>query len=244
MTSMPMECEACPTTLASLVLTGKKLIFFKGTWFCPSCHAKEVELTEISAKEADKRVEESRAQSNSLVDISRQIDQTIQLREDVFNAHTVAIMDLKKAIDEDTTIENKPLFLAEELHKRYSHLAKVVFDARSMIVDATNQQRAIHTYMATLSNQLRAEEREKLKLQDINYHPETPKTPKVRGTSSKPRTAKKIATLAECKEMAGKFNIPVEMLRMRLTVKTGETLEEAAREIAKKMGTFTPANSN
>ncbi len=231
MSQMPDTCEVCPTTLAELKseTPAKSLSIFMTIWMCPSCLNKEKELQGKSKAEADARVQTSR-----LLVESRRIDESIQVREDVFNAHTIAIIDLKTAIDSDTTIQNKPLALAEELHRRFQHLSKVIFDTRVILSDAGNQQRAIQTYMNTLSNQLRSEEREKLKLQDINYKPDVVKNPKIK-SSGKP---KKQPTMKECKEMAAAFGIDVEFIRARQIRQPNETVEESAREIAKKLGVF------
>lgn len=238
MAQIPDACECCPVTLDELRsrVPAQSLVIYKAMWMCPECLAKEKSLTEQSEKEADSRVAASRALSNNLINQARQIDDAIQLKEDIFNAHTVAIMDLKKAIDEDTAITNKPLALAEELHRRFTHLQQVIFDARSVLADAGNQQRAIQTYMNTISNQLRAEERAKLQLQDINYNPAVVKPAKVKkeGSSTKARGPKKFDKDA-LRNVCAKYNVPIDVVQL-MVVSKNMTPEAAAEFVAKTMG--------
>jgi len=186
----------------------------------------------LEKENSHKRQEPERAVAvmniNSIIDNARRIDQTVQVRTDLFNAATVAIVDLKKAIDEDGSIENKHFALATELTTRFNHFKKVIFEMSEEIVEKQNQQRAIQSYLNTLSNQLRVEEREKLKLQDINYKPESPKPIK----KSAP-TVKKVSKI-EIREMANKYNVP-ELAVQMLCVAKNLSPEDAAKSLQKAM---------
>lgn len=238
---MPIECECCPVTLASLrsETPAKSLVKFKTMWMCPACYRKEVALDEQSKAEAEQRVAESRAISaNNLIEFSRKQDQSVQVVTDIHNAYTVQIMELEAAIQNDETIpaDKKHVTLASELHTRYAHLAKVMFDARTMLAEAGNQQRAIQTYMNTLSNKLREDERAKFVLADISYNVEKQvKRAKKASVANPAKQAKKIPSMNECKAAAEKFGVAVELIRMRLTRVTGESAEQAAQAIAKKL---------
>jgi len=130
-------------------------------WFCSECwdieEAAVKANTAIPAQEA--RVANSRETMVATIDRSREIDNGIQIRTDLFNAATTSIIELKKAIDADEAITNKPYALAEELKKRFEHLKTVVFSLNEQLVDAGNNQRAIQQYLNNMANQLRAEER-------------------------------------------------------------------------------------
>jgi hypothetical protein len=231
MTKMPSVCEQCDVT------TG--LTLYKAMWLCVACRTIEETLQAQSDAEADKRVAESREKASHNIQITKSIDGTIQLKEDIFNAHTDAIKDFEREIMANPEIADDKKFLTvfEHLHSVYTHLAKVIFDTRQVLIDAGNQQRAIQQYMNDKQNKLRADERERLKLQDINYHPETIKEKKIKKVAStdSARQPKKGASLKECKEMAAKYEIDVSTLRMRMTRKPNESLEEAAQKIARKM---------
>jgi hypothetical protein len=125
---------------------------------------------------------------NSVLREASTIDSQIQVKTDIFNAKTKAILEIKDAILGDETIENKPYALAEYLTTRYKHLKNVIFEQNQVIIDAGNEQKAIQVYLNNLANSLRAEEREKLKIADINYQPSAAKI-------SKPKAIKPISTV-------------------------------------------------
>ncbi len=153
------QCECCPNT--------DTLVKFKTMMMCLDCYEKEKKLTEESTLGAAGRV----ADLNAAIRESQVIDVSINTRSDFFNAATIAIADLKAAIDADTNIENKNLKLAEVLMERFAHFKSVAFELQEKIVEANNHQKAIQVHLNTLANSLRAEEREKLKIQDLNYKP-------------------------------------------------------------------------
>jgi hypothetical protein len=148
------------------------MVIFTDMLMCSSCVELEIKaLNEhISGDDADKRVIDARA----IIDVSRQIDDTVKVVSDLFNAKTIAIIELDKAIQADDTIENKPYALAQFLHGRFVSLQSSIFGHKEAIVDETNEQKAIQLYFNQLSNRLRAEEREQFKIADINYKPSAP----------------------------------------------------------------------
>lgn len=237
---MPSECECCDTTLLSLKsqTPARSLVKFMGMWMCPTCYRKEHELQEQSKIEADMRVATSRATSDELIKNARAVDASIQLVPDIHNAYTVQIMELHKAINEDPTIpaDSKNSAMAQLLLERYTHVGKIMFDARQVLADGGQQQRAMQTYMNDLANKLRADERAKFQLVDISYNveQEVKKAKKAAKTSAK--LPKKTPSMTECKAAAEKFGVPVELVRMRTTRVHGETAEQAAAEVAKKIG--------
>jgi len=161
-------------------------------------------------------------------------DHNIQVRTDLFNAATKSINELKEAIDKDENITNKPYALAETLKTRFEHFKTVIFDLNQKVIEAGNEQRAIQTYLNTMSNQLRAEEREKLKISDINYKPTPPKAIKVKtiGTSTTGRKPKvdKNAVRNAAKEL-GVSEFMVQML----VVSKGLSVEQAKETIKKSI---------
>lgn len=217
MSQLP-ECEYCDQT--------NGLVNIDGSIVCPDCISRGIHTANQHAKETQKKFEEMERpiDINEVLRTSRSIDASIQVRTDLFNAATVAIVDIKKAIDEDANIENKPFALASELMGKLNHWKQVIFDLSEQTVNAQNNQRAIQQYLNQLANQLRAEEREKLKLQDINYKPGpikkvTPKAIKL----AKPRLDKK-----ELRKYAAELGVSEFTLQM-LVVSKGITVQQAAR---------------
>jgi ribosomal protein L37AE/L43A len=213
------ECEVC---------NGKGIVVrsrYQGIWFCDPCYTKE--QTELANHLEPVKQAERVARMDELhkaVTESEKIDSSIQVRTDLFNAATTAIVELKASIDVDTTITNKPYALAEKLMARFSHFKQVVFELNQKIVEAGNQQKAIQVYLNQLANSLRADEREKLRLADISYKPSAPKIAKV----SAVKTAVKKLDKVELRKYASELGISEFTLQM-IVVQKGISVEDAAK---------------
>lgn len=226
-------CEACNTPA--------DLRLFNTILLCPACIEKEKQyiIKELSPEAAEGRVEAHNDRMNATIQLARSTDEAIQIRTDLFNAATVAIVALKEAIDSDDSIPNKPYALAEELKKRFEHYKTVVFEYNEKIVDAGNQQKAIQVYLNNLANQLRVEEREKLKIADISYKPE--KVKPVKPASIK--TASKKLDKAELRKYAAELGIPEFTLQM-IVVSKGLTVEAAANLLRKTINEAKSESTN
>lgn len=210
-------CDCCPS--------GANLRIAFGMTMCKECHEKELRLQEENKKQASARV----VLANNLLETSRKIDASIELREDLYNAQTVSNIDLKNAIESDPSIENKQFAYAVALKERFEHFTKVIFDARKTLTEANNKQRAIQTELNELANKLRHDEREKLKLADLSYTPNTPavKPPK----TGKPKTSN--AKLI--REMAAKYGVPSHVIQLMVTARNMDP-EKAAIEAKRQLG--------
>jgi hypothetical protein len=214
------ECESCPKTDTEVKC------WFGNMFQCDECHAKDMAHNSPEAQEARGQAYK---QEQSILAEAKAIDDSIQVRSDLFNAATVAIVDIKKAIDADESITNKPYKLAETLKARFEHFKNIVFDLNQQLVEAGNQQKAIQVYLNNLANTLRAEEREKLKIADINYKPNQVKSPTVKSIKTVGTTNKK-ATKAEIKKAANELGIP-EFTLASFTLMSGGNLEVAVAKI-------------
>ena len=217
-------CDCCPNV-------GPVEIRYGTMVMCADCWTKEQALqlnNNTPAKQAE-RVDSM----NAAIEASRAQDASIEVRTDIFNAATVAIVELKSAIDNDPAITNKPYALATELTTRFEHFKTVIFQKNQEIIDAANQQKAIQVYPNNLSNSLRAEEREKLKLSDINYKPGAPKVKNVTPRAIKTSGTKKLDK-AELRKYASELGIPEYTLQM-LVVSKGITIESAANMLRKSI---------
>ena len=148
------ECDYCERT-DSIRQIGDNYV-------CPE-HISELNKERISANEVLRK--------------SKDIDSHIETSVDVFNADTVAIVELEKAVDSDNTITNKPWAKAQVLLDRFQHFKNVQVEANKTIVDSVSKQRAIQQRLNVIANELRDEEREKLRLADLNYKPRNVKIP-------------------------------------------------------------------
>jgi len=219
------ECECCPN-----VVPEKDITVYMAMRMCPECLGKEKALQDNLKATAEDRVADSNNRMNQAISAARAVDDSITVRTDLFNAATVSIVELKAAIDHDGNIENKNYALAEELTRRFSHFKDVIFEANAQIVEATNNQKAIQVYLNQLANSLRTEEREKLKIADINYQPKSVKVVKPAAI----KTAKKKLDKVELRKYASELGIPEFTLQM-LVVSKGITVEQAANMLRKSI---------
>jgi len=219
-----VECECCPNIVAERAIK----VFGGNMKMCASCHAKEL-VAQKDLQDPVKQQERVDAMHQAL-DKARAIDNAVQVRTDLFNSATVAIIDLKKIIDGNPEVENKNFTLASELMLRFEHFKEVVFEANETIVNATNNQKAIQVYLNQLANSLRAEEREKLKIQDINYKPKEVKPVKPKAI----KTAKAKLDKVELRKYAAELGVSEFTLQM-LVVSKGLTVEQAANILRKSV---------
>lgn len=127
--------------------------------------------------ELNRESNKNRLNVNDVLRKSRDIDSHVQVSTDIFNAATTAIVDIERAIDEDETITNKPWAKAQALLDRFQHFKTVQIEFNRGIIEAVNNQKALQVRLNTLANTLREEEREKLRLSDLNYQPRALKIP-------------------------------------------------------------------
>lgn len=193
-------------------------------WVCETCLADtdSMNIVHMSLEQQDKRVAEGREfYKNRELERIKTVDQQVQLRTDIFNAETVAIVEIKTIIDNDENITNKPYALACMLSERYQHFKKVIFDLGEQQIEKQNQQRAIQTYLNQLADKLRIEEREKLKISDLSYTPTAPKL-----TISKPKP-RKTFDKAELAKYAGECGLPLATFQMLCVQKNLQPKEMA-----------------
>ena len=219
------ECEVCDKTDVHITK------HYGNMWFCDDCWEKEDALQKSSqSPEAQQaRVDAYRAS----VETAKALDNKIEVRTDLFNAATQSIIDIKAVIDADESITNKPYALAEMLLGRFNHFKQIVFNLNEQIVDANNNQKAIQIYLNQMANTLRAEEREKLKIQDINYKPNPvkPSVPKSIKTSGTRKSGIDKAELAKYAKELGVSEFTLQML----VVSKGITVETAANILRKSI---------
>jgi ribosomal protein S27AE len=216
----------------------------KNMWICNKCWVNEqkakVEAFNFAQAQANAPViapasHISPLPINSVLKEASVIDSNIQVRTDIFNAKTKAINEIKAAIDADDTITNKPYALAEFLKNRFVGLKQVIFEHNQVIVDAGNEQKAIQVYMNQLANTLRKEEREKLKIQDINYNPTPAKISKPKSVSTSGTKKIKFDKVA-LRKAAATLGVSEFTLQM-VAVQKGCSIDEAVAQLKKSIET-------
>src|SRR5215467_5063455 len=121
MSEQPKVCECCPNEHSK----EQPLRLFMTMWMCPDCITKNKQLTEESEANSVSRVEAERDRGNSVIELNKilkqtaAVDSTIQVKTDLFNAETVALIDITKAIQLDDAITSKETAIFDTLLKRY-----------------------------------------------------------------------------------------------------------------------------
>lgn len=206
------ECEICGKEASCRIV--------KTFLMCQECAIKEMEL-----------VEKGRQESLTLFK-TEPIDSQIAIQTDIFNAKIQSIAELKVVIDSNPLIpaEQKDFTFAKECKERFIHIQTVIFKLEDEKSKLATEQRAFQVTLNNLANKLRAEEREKLQIADINYKPQAVLT-------TKPKVIKtKKFDKAEISAMAKKYNLPEAALQMVVVAK-GLAVEDAAKLLS---GNMTP----
>jgi len=172
---------------------------------------------------------------NEVLRQTKAIDTAVAVRTDLFTAETIAIDTIKVAILGDDTITNKPYALAQAVHARYTKYKEVIFEHQQLINEETNKQRAAQIYLNNLSNQLRADEREKLKIADINYKP---RAVAMKVTPKAQRLVKARIDVKELRMRAAELGIPeftfkMILIQKHLTVEAAYQMFKANIDAAK-----------
>lgn len=242
-------CEACPNIgIVSI---------YQGMLLCKEC--KDKELEHQSPANQEKRLQESRERErvahmntamapvlslDGVIDRARAIDQTIQVKSDIYNAQTVDNKTLKDAVWADETIpaDQKYFKYATILRERQETFQKVIDDSQTLIIDNQNKQRVIQQELNLLSNQLRQEQRDKLHLDNPTYDPakiknirEAVTKPKSLGQQKQKFDKKELITVAAALQAEGFIAVNWSMLQMVATSKN-MTVKQAAEHIKKTMG--------
>lgn len=166
---------------------------------------------------------------DSVLTLARETDQSIEIITDVFNAKTVALVEVMNAIDADDSIQNKAYAKTEFSVNRIQWLKKAIFENRQQLIEWENELKAHHVHVNELAKKLKEEEREKLKIADITYQPQPTKVTKPRSvaTTTTRKVTKKFDKEAAAKA-AARADITVEVIRAYMLINPGLNEEQAA----------------
>jgi len=220
-------CEACGNT-GTCEISGP-FNHPQSMLLCMDCTDKEKQA--VHENQTIEKQEERARVHNDLILNSRKNDQAVVHKTDLFNAITIANIDIKEAIDNDPTIQNKQYAYCAEIKARIEHFSEVIFDARKVLNDATEKQKMLQVHFSLEANKLRAEERARLGAVDISYSPTKPKSVK---PVTKKTTEKKF-TQATVREAAAKYNVQREIVQM-ICVARNVDAETAAKIHLNNMG--------
>jgi hypothetical protein len=205
---------------------------------CSSCHKEKLCTPFVSnymmceeCRETQRKYEETlisteneRIAATEAIYNARNLDSRIKISTDIFNAKTVAIHKIKEEIDANPEYTNKHFELAKFLNERFQILSKVIFEKSKEIVEGESEQRAIQIYYNELGKRLREEERNSLRIKDLQYKPLEP------AKILKPKKEKLVVKTydpALIKEAALKFNVLENIVRIFCIQKNIEPMEAA-----------------
>lgn len=194
---------------------------------CDTCWNKEQAISKehMSPENQQKRL-------NEYLERSRKIDEQVKVKTDLFNAATIAAVELKAAIQQDDNIPvaEKDFTYARTCFERFTHFQKVVFEERQALLKNEEAMRMWQVQTRMMAAQLSAELREQFKQADLTYQPVAPKSIKPAAT----KVGKKFDA-EDVRNMAAKYNVPMAAVQM-LVVARKITPEEAAKSLVQAGG--------
>jgi hypothetical protein len=203
------DCECCDSVAVDVTLQHGNM------WMCAACSTKEQVATQ-------------------LIEQSKTIDSAIVVKADIYNAKTVAAIELRGAIEADSSIpdDQKEYAYAKACFTRFQNMQKVIFDKRQELLDNENELRMWQVNVQTTAGKLRAEYREQFKMLDVSYQPVSITK---KNKSVKPVKAGKAFDKAAVFEFAKKYDVPASGIQS-IVISRNMSPENAAKELAKIMG--------
>lgn len=223
------ECETCSKKDVKIIEQYPRM------WMCEECVEKEeaAEKIRMSPENQAARVREMNTQmqqSNAILERSRQIDMSIEIKADVFNAATIPAVELKQAIiaDPEIPLDKKDIVYANTCVERYLHLKEVIFGKRDELLKMENEMRMWQIQARANAAKLSAELKEQFAAADttISYPVKPVKSVKP-AKESKPKTGKSLDR-AGLMEASKKFDVPMQIIQT-LVVSKNLTPEWAAK---------------
>lgn len=217
------DCECCDRT--AVVVTRRH-----NTLMCAHCIGLE-------------QAAEARQKSVETIEKSHEIDASIQIKSDIWNAATVPLTELRAAIQNNPDIPDaeKDYALFKEADARIKqfdaaiHAKKVeIMAAQDSLAIEKNARDAWVRNAQELAAKLQGQYREKAKQYDLSYKPVEP-TKKVKKGKTIVVPTKHYRT-PEVYAAAKKYDVPVVAVQSLLIAKNGMSPEAAAKDVAKLMG--------
>jgi len=172
------------------------------------------------------------------IETAVKIDQSVQIKTDLFNAATVAAVELRGAVQADASIsdDDKNFRYAEMCLERFNHMQSVIFQTRTEATELMerlnkqeNEARMWQTQVQTTAATLRQELRDKFKAMDVTYSPVSVKTPKPKAVKA---PSKNTASQRQAiHDAAKKYNVSAPLLSMMLLNHKSMSPDEAAKKM-------------
>ena len=221
--AMPDEnkkCEVCGST--------DSVSTYKTIKFCAKCLIKEKEA-EVELKKGEKERVEAVAKA-----VNGSVVENISVKSDYFNAEVGSIVAKAKELENDSNVTNKQFELAKWMKERFEDLQKKLIQVREVENQIISSQTALQSHLQQMTNKLREDERNLLKLKDINYKPAVVKDPTTK--TSKPRVqGPKKFDKEELNQIAKQYNLNPSLLQMTCVARNVSP-KDAAQILLASMG--------
>lgn len=215
------ECEQCNNKADCTDVNGILL--------CPTCLEKELLANNKPPEPPKQIVYTSDNPIENLANSVKQSDAKLSGKAEFFNAETISIEEIRLRIADDTKIINKRFALAEIVHQRILAFQKAVWEADQRRFELNDRQQANQIYLNNLATQLTLEEREKVRVRDLNYPVTQPKLNQPKAPSTKAKSNKE-----ELREAAARYKIDASAIQTVCIARNLSVL--AAIELMKKTG--------
>lgn len=160
------RCESCGKQIECDVYPIDNLVdtSIENKLWCWPCKDVEVQLL-------IDRVTESANKNREIQDLARDVNENIRYDGDVFNAKTIALVELKQAYLNDESIpqEDRSLRYQEALGKQLTHFKEVLFQKQGEVHDIQVEMLVIKKSLRDFGNDLKKEIREQLRISDSTY---------------------------------------------------------------------------
>ena len=209
----PEECDSCEKEAKD---------FFQGNWLCRDCYSRE--KAEYN-KSKEKIVAAETLSKNNIVNTG------LKIKEDIFNAETVALVDLEKSIriaNSDLPESEQYYAFANAVKNQIHEYKKLISQKHDEILETTSRIRAGQQHLNNIANKLRAEVREEFKIKDTAYKPEVVKVKPVKTAGpAKPKVNKQEVKLRVAKLQAEGIGIANEYLFQMQLIRFNNDMEKA-----------------
>lgn len=223
-------CEACTKT--------GDCVDVNGILMCPSCLENEL-VSKPSFQKMQQMAYSNPFTANPLQQLAesvKQSDAKLSGKPEFFNAETISIEEIKQKLEADSSITNKRLELGKIVFQRIVDFQKAIFDADQVRFELGDRQEANRRYLNNLAAQMTAEEREIVRLKDINYPVQQPKLTVPRAPSTKAKSNKE-----ELREAASKYKVDAVAIQT-ICIARNMSVAEAV-ELMIKMGIIKVASA-
>jgi hypothetical protein len=174
------------------------------------------------------------AAAKKLIEDSRQVDSSAQIKQDIFLAKTVPAVVLRGAINANAEIPDadKEYAYAKECYDRYLQLKAAVSATRAQLVEQETEMRMWQVNVQTSAGRLRTELRNQFKELDSNYQPTPVAKPKPVSVSNKQSRAETRAALKAAADKYGIDQATIQAMSQGLKI----SIEAAAERYARQLG--------